>query len=456
MTLTKRWPDKGRDEEEIQEDLDWAKGENLDYGRDLVIGFPGTEPAPIAVDAFVQFLEEHPNNITTHTGDGGEIGFAGTHALERNSVFMVADFLGSPDPRSVHGYISPGGTESNIMGVLLGREHLRKTIGDGPVAVMTSIFGHYSIRKAAWVLGLGTDEWRKCERCSLKFDEDISHFFGRRGVDLLGTDEAGRLSVPQLVDTVLFRYAHGVKKFIIVISEGNIMTGAVDDTRMVGHAIETMKREMPDAGFYLHVDACYGGFVVPFLDDFESSFSFHVPQVDSVAIDVHKMGEAPYPAGMFIYRRDGRKFRDLLGVQMGYVPGGTDGTLCGSRPGASAAACYAVLLERGDEGYRKLVADCMAVTEYLAGELEEIDELEVLQHDLNIVAFRLKDPEAPELPKKFLDEVKLVHHRFPDNFIDPNGHVRTVYKATLMRHVTKERVDEFIRALRGELKKIAR
>ena len=138
---------------------------------------------------------------------------------------------------------------------------------------------------------------------------------------------------------------------------------------------------------------------------------------------------------------------------MGYVPGasGTDGTLCGSRPGAAAAACYAVFEERGDRGYREIVERCMATTAYLAGRLEAIEEIEVLPHDLNIVAFRLRDPNRPRLFKKFMDDVKLVHHDYPDDFSDPNGHVRMVYKATVMSHVTEARVDQFVDALQGEL-----
>jgi tyrosine decarboxylase/aspartate 1-decarboxylase len=451
MNHGKRWPPMGRATEDIMQELRSALEENIDYGgEDLVVGFPGTTPAKIGVEAFELFLSNHANNITTHTSGEGEIGFDGTHRLERDAIFMMADLLGAGP---VDGYITPGGTESNIMGVLLGREHLALATGSqGRCVILTSMFTHYSIRKAAWVLGIGRDDWRLCRECSERIGKDVSHFYEGHGVDLLGADEGGRLSIEQLEERVEHHYKRGARQFIVVASEGNIMTGGVDDTRRIGEAVTRMRREMDDAGFFLHVDACFGGFVVPFLDDFEHSFSFHVPEVDSVATDVHKMGEVPYPAGMFIYRSDERKFRNLLGVQMGYVPGDTDGTLCGSRPGASAAACYAIFEERGYQGYRQVVERCMANTAYLSERLGNIPEIEVLPHDLNIVAFRLRERTGRELSKEFVESVKLVQHRYPDNFSDPNGHVRMVYKATVMSHVTRAKIDRFVDALEGELR----
>ncbi|KKU22128.1 MAG: Pyridoxal phosphate-dependent amino acid decarboxylase [Candidatus Nomurabacteria bacterium GW2011_GWA1_46_11] len=459
MQLTRRWPPKGLSKAEIFAALGGALDENIDYARSLVIGFPGTTPADISIEAFEMFLKSHPNNITTHTSGEGEKGFGGTQALERDAISMVADLLGA---EAIDGYITPGGTESNIMGVLLGREYLAQRTGDqdSPCVILTSMFAHYSIRKAAWVLGLNRDEWGSCRFCSDRLDDDkheeIRHFYRGHRVDLLGTDAVGRISVEQLKARAAFHYSRGVKKFIVVVSEGNIMTGAVDNTRQVGEAITQMRAEMEGAEFFLHVDACYGGFVVPFLGEFSSNFSFHVPEVDSVAIDAHKMGEVPYPGGMFIYREDERKLRSLLGVTMGYVPGETDGTLCGSRPGASAAACYATFMRRGFVGYQEIVHRCMETADYLAKRLGEMDRIEVLPHDLNIVAFRLADdrPEVVKSPKfsgDFRERVKLVSHHYPADFSDPNGHVRMLYKATVMSHVTEERVDDFIVALQEEL-----
>lgn len=454
MKTFKWWPLGGRPKEEILQTLCGALSENIDYAKDLVIGFPGTTPAQIGVEAFQMFLPKHPNNICTHTSGIGEVGFNGTQKLEREAIFMMADLLGA---QSVDGYITPGGTESNIMGLLLGREYLASAIPtDKRCVVLTSIFSHYSVRKAAWVLGIGHDYWQLCPFCSKMFGEEVHHIyepcrFGS-GVDLLGTDRAGRLLIEQLEERVAHHYYKGgIRRFIVVATEGNIITGGVDDVSQIGKTITEMRCQMFDARFYLHVDACFGGFVVPFLDNLQYPFSFHVPEVDSVAVDPHKMGEVPYPTGMFIYRRDARKFRELLGIKMGYVFGETDGTLCGSRPGAAAAACYAVFQERGYEGYKQVVARCMENVAYLARELGSISDIEVLPHDLNIVPFRLKGPASHELSEDFASQVKLVRHRFPEDFSNPNDHVRKIYKATVMSHVKKEVIDRFVDLLKKQL-----
>lgn len=450
------WPQRGQKVKIISKKIEWALGENIDYRDELIIGFPGTEPDPISVEAFTRFLSRHPNNICTHTSGESEKGFAGTQTLEKESVLMVGDLLGS---ESVDGYITPGGTESNIVGMLLGRERLLSipsAVGE-KYCIITSFFSHYSIRKAAWVLGLGRDDWRTCPKCTREFGKEMKHVFQSNedgsGVHLIGTDEAGRISVNQLERIVRENYVKGIRRFIIVASEGNIITGAVDNTKAIGEMIVRSKEVVPEAGFHLHVDAAFGGFVVPFICP-EKRFSFYVPEVDSLGVDAHKMGETPYPSGMFLYRKDGRNLRNLLGVLMGYVPGETDGTLCGSRSGASAAACYALFKRRGHAGYKARIDSCMENAQILRQELAKIQDVEPIPGDTNIVAFRIRGARTRELSKKFILATMLVHHHFPENFRNPNDHVKMIYKATVMPHVTVEKIGKFVALLKKDLMKV--
>lgn len=450
------WPRRGQKEETVSKRIEWAFRKNINYKEGLIIGFPGTEPDPISVDAFERFLPRHPNNICTHTSGESEKGFVGTQTLEKESVFMVGDLLGS---KSVDGYITPGGTESNIMGILLGRERLLSipsAVGE-KYCIVTSFFSHYSIRKSAWVLGLGRDDWRSCPDCTREFGKEMRHIFHSNedgsGVHLVGTDEAGRISVNQLERIIRENYSKGIRRFIVVASEGNIITGAVDDTKSIGEMIVRSKEVIPEAGFHLHVDAAFGGFVVPFIRP-EKKFSFYVPEVDSVGVDAHKMGETPYPSGIFLYRKDGRNLRSLLGVLMGYVPGETDGTLCGSRSGASAAACYALFKRRGRIGYKTRIDSCMENTQILRQELARVQDIELIPSDTNIVAFRLRGKRTRELDKKFIEATMLVCHHFPEDFRNPDDHVKMIYKATVMSHVTVKRIKEFVALLKKDLAKI--
>lgn len=452
------WPVEGLDESEIKKYLLEKLNLNIDYLKDNVVGFPGTTPDAVAVDAFSIYMAKHSNNICTHTSGVGEKGFDGSHELEVRVIRMMGSMLGDS---TVNGYLSSGGTESNIIACVLAREYFNKlgvynTSGrpDG-LLIVGSLFTHYSLRKASWIIGDHNDStsWANCEICSKKLKKKVDHFYrnieGQCGVNIVGTDNSGRICVEQISLTIDKQYLSGIRRFVIVSSEGNVMTGAMDDTNAIGELIAIKKHQYPEAAFYLHVDAAIGGFVWPF--NKKGKNSFFVKQVDSITVDAHKMGLAPYPAGMFLYRRDERDFISLLGVRMGYVPGEKDGTLIGSRPGASAAACFAVMQKQGIKGYTQLVQKCLENRDYLFSKLKEIKQLDVFLGDINIVSWRVKPEYNVAIGSDIVAKYFLVTHEYPQDFALISDHVVTLYKATVMPHVTKNNIDSFVTELSNHL-----
>lgn len=101
------------------------------------------------------------------------------------------------------------------------------------------------------------------------FKRPIHHFFrslenfGK--INLVGTDEAGRVLPKQIKANVRKNYYSGERNFLIVLSQGNVITGALDNIYVVNELLNYMQAELPDANFYIHVDAAFGGFVTPFL-----------------------------------------------------------------------------------------------------------------------------------------------------------------------------------------------
>ncbi len=449
------WPENGRNYFDIFQELFRYKRMNISYDKDFVIGFPGTTPLLGGVMAYFLFAKDHSNNIGTHTGKESERGFCGTQELERKVVYLLGQLFGSTD---IHGYVSSGGTEGNIMGMLLGREYFNH-LNSGPVSIITSIFSHYSIRKAAWILNISRESWRKCDICSNVFGRDVNHLFDSHGMygnsfDMIGCNDKGSISVDALERVILDRYSDGKRNFLIVLSYGNVMTGAVDNIDGIDKLLQRLQGNYQDANFYIHIDAAFGGFVVPFINNCTLptkllDFKF----VYSISLDPHKMGLAPYPAGVFLYKKNinDLDLMGLLGVQMGYVPGGTDGTLIGSRPGASAAACYTVFSRLGINGYKGIVNKCMDLASFLKEKLQQIDGINVIDNDMNVVSFFFDNPRF-ELREEFVDEVKLVHHFFPIDFSNPDDHVRKLYKVTCMPHVNEHMITEFVEKLKLELK----
>jgi len=140
---------------------------------------------------------------------------------------------------------------------------------------------------------------------------------------------------------------------------------------------------------FLHVDAAFGGFVIPFLEK-KYRFDFAVDGVRSIAIDPHKMGMSTIPSGGLLFKRPADF--DALGTNTFYS---VERSMTGTRGGASVAATLAVLEHLGVQGYRNVVRKCMRLTNLCVEEAAEFGVYPVIPPVMNIVAFKL--PRLPQL-----------------------------------------------------------
>ena len=134
---------------------------------------------------------------------------------------------------------------------------------------------------------------------------------------------------------------------LIVGSAPNFPHGIIDD--IAGLSKLAVRHKVP-----LHVDACLGSFLVPYLEKagFDTEpFDFRVKGVTSISCDTHKYGFAPKGNSVLLFRT--KKMR-----QYGYFitatwPGGVyaSPTLAGSRAGSLIAGTWAALMKMGDSGY---------------------------------------------------------------------------------------------------------
>merc|ERR1712141_161380 len=126
----------------------------------------------------------------------------------------------------------------------------------------------------------------------------------------------------------------------------------------------------------VHVDACLGGFLVPFMEEAGFSlplFDFRLPGVTSISCDSHKYGFAPKGSSCVLYKnKEYRQFQYFLQPDW---PGGiyASPSFAGSRAGAIIAACWATMRLYGRLGYvestRKIISTQIRITE----ELQEMD-----------------------------------------------------------------------------------
>jgi len=235
---------------------------------DRVLSSMCTEPHPAARDAAERFLATNP-------GDPGT--YPNVSALEDDAIALLSEIAGLDDPA---GYVTAcGGTEANIQAVRIARERAESR---SPNVVMPES-GHFSFQKAADLLGV--------ELRLVPTDE-------RHRADL----EAVRASVDD--DTAL-----------VVGVAGTTEYGRVDPIPELGEIAASV-----DA--LLHVDAAWGGFVLPFTD---YDWHFDHAAVDTMTIDPHKMGQAAVPAGIARpHSRPARRTRRRHALPRVDLPGDAD------------------------------------------------------------------------------------------------------------------------------------
>jgi sphinganine-1-phosphate aldolase len=135
-----------------------------------------------------------------------------------------------------------------------------------------------------------------------------------------------------------------------------------------------------ERGIGMHVDACLGGFLLPFLDEIGDKvppFDFALPGVTSMSADLHKYGFTAKGASTILYRSaELRKYQ--FSVRSDW-PGGLWGstTLAGTRPGGPIACAWATLLSMGRDGYVRSAATIMETTRKLQQGIAGIDGLRI-------------------------------------------------------------------------------
>lgn len=146
-----------------------------------------------------------------------------------------------------------------------------------------------------------------------------------------------------------------------------------------------------EAGVWLHVDACVGGWIAPFFTMNgrpTPSFDFRYPGVCSISADLHKFGFCPKPASTVFYRDAGDLERARFVADA--WPNGRFATdsLVGTRPGGAVAGAWAVLNHLGETGYRAAAKRLAAMIDAYVEGIEAIPGLKMLSRpDLTIINF---------------------------------------------------------------------
>ena len=299
---------------------------------------------------------------------------AAASIVEAQALRWLGEFVGYP-PGS--GAFTSGGMISNLTALAAARERAlpgaRATgLAGRTAAVYCSADAHYSVSRAAELLGIGSD-----------------------GVRSIAVDERRRMRADETAAAVRRDRAAGVVPVAVVATAGTTLTGAVDPIRPLAALCA-------EEGIWLHVDGAYG---LPAAAAPSVAHLFaDLERADSVAIDAHKWLYLPKACSAVLVR-DRATLETVFHHHADYIPheddelDPVDRTLEYSRP-FRALKLWLALRVHGAEAFRQAIERNLAQARLLAAEVRRHDDLELLlEPELTIVPFRHCPPGVADLDR---------------------------------------------------------
>lgn len=386
---------KGVPQEKILEELSERLNKDLTYESGKILGSMCTAPHELAKLVMTLYLEKN-------LGDPGL--FQGAQEIEVEAIKMLGKLLNNPES---WGYIVSGGTEANIVAMRIARNSGRTKGKNGTPEVIIPETAHISFDKAADLMGLQLIR--------------------------IGVDQEYKVKIPEV------KKAISEKTIAIVGIAGTTALGTTDP-------IEELSEIAIENNLYLHIDAAFGGMVIPFLERMGCKipkFDFRNKGVCSITIDPHKMGLAPIPAGGILFRNQSYVQENCFEIP--YLAGGTytHPIILGTRSGGAAIATWAILKHLGIEGYQKIVEDCMNVTRQLEKGIEKIENVELAAKPvINIVGITSQNLDICQVDQELRKQKWAL------------GKFTNILRIVIMPHVKIHHIEQFLTDLEQVTKKL--
>lgn len=302
----------------------------------------------------------------------------------RSAIFFEKEVLGF-SKKLLHGEdtcgtFTYGGTESIMLAVLSARNSFWKRRGKSEIPkVLAPYTIHPSFAKSAHYLGM-----------------DIKYF---------GVDGRLKADVESLKESIDERTA------LIAISAPNWPFGTLDPVKEIAEVAMDKKT-------LLHVDACLGGFILPFFEKLGEKvepFDFRVEGVTSISADLHKYGYAPKGASVVLFRSTELK-KDSMFVDVqnpGYIF--VNPAVLSSRSVGPLASAFAVVKYLGEDGYLRLSKHVLEARETILDGLKSL-------------GFESVAPVESPILSLFRNRFTLFHNRYArDGLAFPHSKVKGAF-----------------------------
>lgn len=327
------FPTHGRSTDDLLAEIRAGRGDDADWraGRIFSLVYNPDDPE-------LERLQESVAREYLHENYLNPFAFPSLLRMEQEVVAMAADLFRAP---GAGGKMTSGGTESIFLAVQVAREHARQVRGIAEPQLVTATTAHPAFAKAAHYL-------------------DVEHVRVPVGDD-------GRLDPAAAAEVLTDRSA------LLVGSAPCYPFGVIDPIPELGALAS-------ERGVLLHVDACLGGWLLPFwerLGEPVPPWDLSVEGVTSLSADIHKYGWCFKGASVLLHS-DPDMVRNQYFLYDGW-PGGIYGsaTTAGTRPAAPIAAAWATITHLGEEGYLRLGERVRDATRAFRTGIESIDGLRV-------------------------------------------------------------------------------
>ncbi|KAI8609826.1 pyridoxal phosphate-dependent transferase [Chytriomyces sp. MP71] len=330
-------PARGLESHKVIDELKRLRGmDTVDYHNGKVSGavyHGGADVNALVTSAFGMFTVANPLHPEL---------FPGVRQMEAEIVSMVLNMYNAPSEAC--GSMTSGGTESILMAIKTYRDMAKELRGvtEPEMIVPTTI--HTAFDKGA-------------------------HYFGIKLVQIPVDAITGQVLVSKMASAI------NSNTVMIAASSPNFPHGIIDDIPAISALAKKYKIPM-------HVDACLGGFIVPFAEKAGYPLPYHIDfrneGVTSISCDTHKYGFAPKGSSVVMYRsKDIRTYQYFVTTEW---PGGVYGSpsMAGSRPGALVAGCWAALMHFGESGYVESTRQIIHAARTIIAGVKKIPQLRVI------------------------------------------------------------------------------
>ena len=343
-------PAKGRPWAELKSELEDSKKNDFSWRKArmaLYFYYLNEEVKKVQQEAYCTYWTENAM---------GQRAFPSMKKLETDVVEMGLSLMRAPETATAT--FTSGGTESIFLAVKTARDWARSTKGLKAPNMVIPRTAHPAFDRAAEYLNI---EVRRVPTTRNDFRADVPEM--ARRIDS---------------DTIM-----------LLGSAPNYPFGVFDQIGDIA-ALAAAR------GLWMHVDACVGGFLAPFVKKLGHDipdFDFSIPGVTSISADLHKYGYAPKGASLMMLRDvDLQKYQtfNFNNWERGAY---SNNTVQGTRSGGAVAAAWAVMNFLGEDGYMKWAAVIMDTVKKLTEGIKAIPGLAVLEpHELCLFVYRSNDP----------------------------------------------------------------